>query len=81
MNATPAFPRQHTWAAVGALVLAGIAVYANTLRVPFFFDDRLAILENPTIRDLSALGQVLSPPENGSGVAGRPLVNLSLALN
>ena len=37
-----------------------------------FFDDRLAILENPTIRDLSALGQVLSPPENGSGVAGRP---------
>jgi tetratricopeptide (TPR) repeat protein len=81
VNAVPAFSRRQTLAAVAALVLAGMAVYANTLQVPFFFDDRLAIVENPTIRDLSALGQVLSPPANGSGASGRPLVNLSLALN
>lgn len=81
MNAGPAFSRRQTLAAVAALALAAIAVYANTLQVPFFFDDRLAIIENPTIRDLSDLGQVLSPPANGSGASGRPLVNLSLALN
>ena len=69
------------WIAAGILAAAGFAVYANSLRVPFFFDDPLAILDNPTIRNLTALGDVLMPPNNGSGVTGRPLVNLSLAIN
>lgn len=63
------------------LVIATFATYWNSLRVPFFFDDPAAILANPTIRDWRDLGAVLSPPRNGSGVTGRPLVNLSLALN
>jgi tetratricopeptide (TPR) repeat protein len=64
-----------------AIVAAAFAAYANSLGVPFFFDDPIAILDNPSIRNLAALGEVLSPPNNGSGVTGRPLVNLSLALN
>ena len=70
-----------TWVATGILAVAGFASYANSLRVPFFFDDPISILENPTIRNLAAFGDVLSPPNNGSGVTGRPLVNLSLAIN
>ncbi|MDB6094701.1 MAG: yrrB [Verrucomicrobia bacterium] len=62
---------------VGAVILS----YANTLAVPFAFDDKAAILENPTLRQLWPLSVPLSPPRNGSGVTGRPLVNLSLALN
>jgi tetratricopeptide (TPR) repeat protein len=63
------------------LVVAVLAIYTPTLRVPFLFDDLAAIPENSTIRDLSQLATVLSPPNDGSGVTGRPLVNLSFALN
>ena len=46
------------------------------------FDDRPAIVENATIRDLGNLRAVLSPPADvGSSANSRPLVNLSLALN
>jgi protein O-mannosyl-transferase len=65
----------------GILVLLTFITYWNSLRVPFFFDDPVAILANPTIRNLSDIRQVLSPPRNGGGVTGRPLVNLSFAIN
>jgi tetratricopeptide (TPR) repeat protein len=65
----------------GLLVLATLAAYWNSLNVPFFFDDRPAILRNETIRHLWPLSGPLNPPHDGSGVSGRPLVNLSLALN
>ena len=55
--------------------------YANSLAGPFIFDDKPAILENPSIRHLSALGAILSPPAIGNSVTGRPLVNLTFALN
>lgn len=67
--------------AAGLIVLAVIAAYHNALSTPFVFDDQFAIVENPTIRDLGHLGAVLRPPPFASGAAGRPLVNLSLALN
>jgi tetratricopeptide (TPR) repeat protein len=77
--------RMRSWVhglAVSGLVLAGVAVYANALRGPFVFDDGAAILENPTIRNLRELGAVLSPPSGaGVTVGGRPLLNLTLALN
>ncbi len=69
------------WIAGAILLIAAFAAYWNSLRVPFFFDDPISILDNPTIRNLAALGEVLTPPNNGSGVTGRPLVNLSLAIN
>lgn len=64
-----------------AIVLAVFAAYWSSLSVPFFFDDSAAIVENPTIWRLQSLDAVFSPPHDGSGVTGRPLVNLTLALN
>ena len=69
------------WFSAGIILLAALAAYHNTFRAPFIFDDVPSIRENPSIRDLSHLGTVLSPPSTGVGVTGRPLVNLSLALN
>jgi protein O-mannosyl-transferase len=64
------------------LVLTVIAAYRNSLNVPFVFDDPLAIVENPTIRKLWPLSDVLFPPRGeGVSVEGRPIVNLTLALN
>lgn len=69
------------WAAL-ALVLAVAAVYANSFRGAFVFDDIPAIRENPTLRHPADLGSILAPPGDQAGtVGGRPLVNLSLALN
>jgi protein O-mannosyl-transferase len=70
------------WLAVACLVAAILAAYHNSFSGPFIFDDGPAILGNPTIRHLSAPVAVLSPPrERGQTVGGRPLVNLSLAIN
>lgn len=70
-----------SWLAAVALVLASVVAYHNTLSLPFVFDDQVVVLENSTIRQLWPLGPVLSTPTNGSGAAGRPLLNLSFALN
>ena len=63
------------------IVLAALAAYHNSLSGPFVYDAEPAITENPTIRHLLPLGPVLSTPPGGSPVSGRPVVNLSLALN
>lgn len=62
------------------IVLAGIAVYVNSLSGPFVFDDQSAIVDNPSIRQLLPLSIPLSPPQN-KPVARRPIVNLTLAIN
>src|SRR5580692_11574128 len=68
--------------AAALVVLAGLVAYHATFSAPFFFDDLPAITDNPSIRDLRALGTVLAPPSaEGNAVGGRPLVNLSFALN
>ena len=64
------------------VIAAGLLAYCNTFTVPFFFDDVESIPENPTIRHLWPLWQCLSPPHRGGlTVEGRPLINLSLAVN
>jgi tetratricopeptide (TPR) repeat protein len=63
-----------------AILLAGGVAYANSLAGPFIFDDRLAIVESPNIRRWSPLSTVLFPARE-SPVAGRPLVNLSFAVD
>lgn len=73
----PRFPR---WLDPVVLVSAVVLAYANSLHAPFLFDDAGAVLRNPTIRDLTSL-VVLNPPADGSTTTGRPLVNLSYALN
>jgi tetratricopeptide (TPR) repeat protein len=70
------------WPAV-LLVACGLAVFANGLSAPLVFDDHWAIVDNPSIRRLwppAALLDALTAPRQ-SAVAGRPVVNLSLAVN
>jgi tetratricopeptide (TPR) repeat protein len=62
------------------LVAAGLFAYHNSMRGAFLFDDLGAIARNPTIRTLwPPWGPLSTPPH--SVVTGRPLVNLSLAVN
>ena len=72
--------RSGAWWRPAAIVIAGLLVYSNSLSGPFVFDDELSIVENPSIRRWSQPGTVLLP-ERELPVAGRPLVNLSFALN
>lgn len=65
----------------GLIVAAGLVAYHNSFHGPFVFDDVLAITENQSIRRLSALGDVLTPPHEAATAQGRPVLNLSLALN
>jgi tetratricopeptide (TPR) repeat protein len=65
----------------GVVVASGLAAYHNSLHGPFVFDDVPAISENPSIRSLSAIGDVLAPPRGTVTAMGRPVLNLSLALN
>jgi protein O-mannosyl-transferase len=63
------------------IVVVCTAAYGNTFNVPFLFDDNTAIRDNPSIRGLWPLWQALSPPHNGAPTDGRPILNLSLAVN
>ena len=57
--------------------MAGAAAYANSVSVPLLFDDETSIATNESVRHWVA---ALWPP-TGTTVSGRPLLNLSLALN
>jgi tetratricopeptide (TPR) repeat protein len=61
----------------GLIALAALAAYANSFSRPFIFDDLWSIVGNPTIHHF---GTAWSPPQD-EGVGGRPLLNLSFALN
>ena len=58
-----------------------MAAYHNGLFGPFVFDDVPAILENFTIKNLGNIVRALAPPLTAAGAVGRPIVNLSLAIN
>jgi hypothetical protein len=62
-----------------ALAAAGGLAYASALGQPFMFDDMAAIVDNDSIRRLADPGVLR--PERERPVAGRPLVNLSFAIN
>src|SRR5262245_19578750 len=61
------------------LVLAGLLTYAASVSGPFIFDDAGAIVENTQIRELRPA--VALAPRRESPTAGRPIVNLSFAIN
>lgn len=67
---------------LAALVIVGIVVaaYHNSFSGPLVMDDYDSIRDNPSIRQLWPPRAVLSPPPE-AGVAGRPLANVSYALN
>lgn len=80
--ASPFLSERPAWLAGIALVLAALAAYHNSFSVPFIFDDSASIAQNGTIRHLSHLGEVLKgPPWAALTVNGRPLLNLTLAVN
>jgi tetratricopeptide (TPR) repeat protein len=62
------------------LLLLGAAVYANALSGPLVLDDHRSVRENATIQSLADLGRVLHPPVQ-SPMTGRPIPNLTLAIN
>jgi len=65
------------WVGGVILVAGAIAVYRRTFSVPFLFDDAAAIVDNATIRHWSTAWW---PPINTTA-SGRPILNLSLAIN
>src|SRR5579885_1581758 len=80
MTAPPLEPSWFSFAAGVLLVLAGLATYLNSFAGPFIFDDELWITKNPSIHQLWPIGSVLWPP-SGAIYCGRPVLNLSLAVN
>jgi protein O-mannosyl-transferase len=63
------------------LVLAALAAYARSFSGPFVYDDLTSIPDNLSLRHLWPLSGPLSPPHGGFTVDGRPILNLSFALN
>jgi tetratricopeptide (TPR) repeat protein len=70
-----------SWGYAGVIFLACTLLYANSLSGPFVFDDLSSVVNNAHIRALWPLSEALSPPTEGEPVAGRPIANLSLAVN
>lgn len=68
------------WLAVVVLVAVGAAAYANALGGPLLLDDERTLRQNTSIQHLSRPGEVLHPPAQ-SPVTGRPIPNLTLAIN
>ena len=73
------------WRRQSLLVLTfialAVAAFGPAISAPFDFDDGEAILENASIRRLSPLTTPLRPPPRGTAVSGRPVANVSFALN
>ena len=73
--------RFEVWLAIAAICAAALVAYHNSFYGPFVFDDASSITTNPTIRRLWPLTAPLTPPTTNVTAQGRPLLNLSLALN
>ncbi len=79
-NALPVILR--TRLALAGIALAALAVYANTFGNAWVYPHVADIVDNPTLKHLWPIWPVLMPPATGGlTVGGRPLVNLSLAIN
>jgi|CZKI01.1.fsa_nt_gi tetratricopeptide (TPR) repeat protein len=73
--------RLQAFAAVAAIALATFAAYHNCFRAPFVFDDQFAIQENASIRHIWPAWNALLQAPAGTTVGGRPVANLTLAVN
>ena len=77
---THARPHWYAWLAPLLIGLATLYAYSNATKGAFIFDDHVAIRDNPNIRSLWPIGPALFSPGD-TGIAGRPLVALSFAIN
>jgi hypothetical protein len=84
-NATSRVGRADWIAALVLAVVLGL-VYGRAARAPFVHDDNTSVLHNPSIVRLwPPFGTVAQPgplrPPRDAVTSGRPLLNLTLALN
>lgn len=63
-----------------AIAIAAFCSYLNATKAPFILDDASAIIGNKSIRSLSLFWDIVTPPDTVA-TGGRPLLNLSFALN
>ena len=73
----------HRWKVIlggGMMVFVTLLAYYNSFSVPLLLDDFPSVQDNPTIRHLWPIWRTLSPSV-ASFVGGRPIMNLSLAIN
>ncbi len=80
LPADRALPAWAGWLAAAVLAGAIWLAYQGTVGAPLVFDDTMAIERNSSIRRLWPPTALTSPPFDTS-VSGRPVLNLSLALN
>ncbi len=74
-------PQRSALLAAGLIVLATLAAFSDSFTGVLVLDDKPSIVDNPTIRQLWPISKPLCPPNHFETVRGRPLLNLSLALN
>ncbi len=79
--AVAATKRRAVLLVVGLFAVLALAAYRNAFEAPFVLDDADSITENATLHHLWPLWRVLSPAAGGATVSGRPVFNLSLAVN
>jgi len=65
---------------VALIVIAGSLTYFNSVSNPFVLDDTGTIVDNEQIRQLGDLPSLLLPARE-TPVAGRPVANISFAIN
>lgn len=75
----PALHRRPAWFAGVAITTTALLAYHRTFQVPFLMDDLPSIVDNPTIRSLWR--SWIPPGDSGLTVSGRPLLNVTLAIN
>lgn len=75
-----ALTRHPAWWARGAIVVAVLIAYRNSFDGALVFDDVSSITHNASLKGPWSLARALSPPDD-STVGGRPLANLTFALN
>ncbi len=63
------------------IVAAGLMAYANSMAVPFIFDDHIAIVRNAHLRHLWPPSTWLLAPPEAQPLVQRPVVAFSLAVN
>ncbi len=68
------------WWRAAVILVVGVLTYANSLSGAFILDDQATIVDNHQIREWWRPSSVLVP-ESDTAIAGRPLVNLSFAIN
>jgi tetratricopeptide (TPR) repeat protein len=73
-------PARTSWLAAALLVGIVLVSYYNSITGALVLDDAATVTDNASIRQLWPLGPALLPP-NDAGVGGRPIANLTFAVN